>query len=140
MPRRLYRNPSAKQQMEALAAEPEKPAWVEAAEEVVGVFDPEAGQPSADPFQIEGDGYEEMTVAELKQILREEGLSTSGNKAELIARLRVPISDSEPATAEEAPAEEEEAVPTEVAAVEEAPVGEVSESKEDSAGQEPANE
>ena len=44
--------------------------------------------------------YENLTVAELKELLRERGLPVSGKKADLIARL----SESE-APAEEAPEE-----------------------------------
>ena len=52
--------------------------------------------------------YDGMTVAELKELLRERGLPVSGKKADLISRLGE--SDSSPAEAEEeAPEAEEEA-------------------------------
>ena len=49
--------------------------------------------------------YENLTVAELKELLRERGLPVSGKKADLIARLNEG-DDSTSATPEEAPQEE----------------------------------
>ena len=46
--------------------------------------------------------YENLTVAELKELLRERGLPVSGKKADLIARLN-DGDDSTAATPEEAP-------------------------------------
>ena len=54
--------------------------------------------------------YEKMTVAELKELLKEAGLPVSGKKADLIARLQDDAEDSAPAqeeVAEEEVAEEE---------------------------------
>ncbi len=54
--------------------------------------------------------YEKMTVAELKELLKEAGLPVSGKKADLIARLQDGAEDSAPAqeeVAEEEVAEEE---------------------------------
>ena len=53
--------------------------------------------------------YEDMTVAELKEVLREQGLPVSGKKADLIARLNDSASETPPTEpAEEAPEAEEE--------------------------------
>lgn len=49
--------------------------------------------------------YEDMTVAQLKELLREAGLPVSGKKADLIARLQEGAEDSAPV--EEESAEEE---------------------------------
>jgi len=57
--------------------------------------------------------FDNMTVAELKVLLREAGLPVSGKKAELISRL----SDAGEAPAEEEEEEEEEEVATEEEAV-----------------------
>ncbi|MEC8670032.1 MAG: 50S ribosomal protein L32e [Candidatus Thermoplasmatota archaeon] len=51
--------------------------------------------------------YEDMTVAQLKELLKEAGLPVSGKKADLIARLEEGA--DEPAPVEEESAEEEEA-------------------------------
>tara|TARA_X000001036_G_scaffold1199_1_gene1010 strand:+ start:2360 stop:3013 length:654 start_codon:yes stop_codon:yes gene_type:complete len=54
--------------------------------------------------------YEKMTVAELKELLKEAGLPVSGKKADLIARLQDGAEDSAPAqeeVAEEEVSEEE---------------------------------
>ena len=54
--------------------------------------------------------YDKMTVAELKELLKEAGLPVSGKKADLIARLQDDAEDSAPAqeeVAEEEVAEEE---------------------------------
>jgi len=51
--------------------------------------------------------YEDMTVAQLKELLKEAGLPVSGKKADLIARLQEGA--SEPAPVEEESAAEEEA-------------------------------
>ena len=98
------------------------------------VFNPES--PLTDnPFEVTPDGYEDMTVVELKELLKARNLSTSGNKAELIQRLR--MDDAGPETSEEAPADaaatEEEVAPAD-AAVTETPQEEanVSESEENS--------
>ena len=49
--------------------------------------------------------YEKMTVAELKELLKEAGLPVSGKKADLIARLQEGA--DEPAPVEEESADEE---------------------------------
>ena len=46
------------------------------------------GARTKSPEPDAGDDMETLTVEELKQALSDQGLSTSGNKAELIARLR----------------------------------------------------
>ena len=51
--------------------------------------------------------YEDMTVAQLKELLKEAGLPVSGKKADLIARLQEGA--DEPAPVEEESAVEEEA-------------------------------
>ncbi|GIR66911.1 MAG: hypothetical protein CM15mP71_1370 [Candidatus Poseidoniales archaeon] len=51
--------------------------------------------------------YEDMTVAQLKELLKEAGLPVSGKKADLIARLQEGA--DEPAPVEEESAAEEEA-------------------------------
>ena len=140
---RTYMNPSTARKMK----EQVEPKWVETAKDVLveknaEVFDPEAAKATDDPFnnELTSDGYEDMTVAQLKEILQEEGLSTKGKKADLMARLRMPISDSTEAPAEEALAEEEQVAPAEAAVADENPEeGNVSESKE-SSEQEPVVE
>ena len=55
--------------------------------------------------------YEDMTVAQLKELLKEAGLPVSGKKADLIARLQEGAEDSAPVeeeSAEEESVEEEE--------------------------------
>ena len=52
--------------------------------------------------------YEDMTVAQLKELLKEAGLPVSGKKADLIARLQEGA--DEPAPVEEESAEEDEGV------------------------------
>ena len=140
---RIYLNPSTAQKMKKQTPVA-KPGWVKVAEEVLAeqVFDPEAAKATDDPFnnELTSDGYEDMTVAQLKEILQEEGLSTKGKKADLMARLRMPISDSTEAPAEEALAEEEQVAPAEAAVADENPEeGNVSEAKE-SSEQEPVVE
>ena len=44
--------------------------------------------------------YEDMTVAQLKELLKEAGLPVSGKKADLIARLQEGAEDSAPAEEE----------------------------------------
>ena len=84
-----------------------------------GIFDPEAGKASDNPFDdavgIEKEeimevvlSYEDMTVKDLKGILRQRKLPIKGKKGDLIARLET--SDTEAADAssvsdEEAPEE-----------------------------------
>ncbi len=105
------------------------------------IFNPE-NPLSRNPFQVEHDGYDDMTVVELKAALKHRNLSTNGKKAELIQRLR--LDDADPVTSEEVPADaatdEEEVAPAD-AAVTDTPLEEaaVSESEENS-GQEPDNE
>jgi hypothetical protein len=140
MSRRISLNPTTRLAQLELA----KPAYVKVAEEVLAeqVFDPEAAKATDDPFnnELTSDGYEDMTVAQLKEMLQEEGLSTKGKKADLMARLRMPISDSTETPAEEALAEEEQVAPAEAAVADENPEeGNVSESKE-SSEQEPVVE
>ena len=52
--------------------------------------------------------YENMTVAELKELLREAGLPVAGKKADLIARLQENDGDSSPAEEVVESSEEEE--------------------------------
>jgi len=140
---RTYMNPSAARKIQKQV----EPKWVETAKEVLDeksteVFDPEAGKVTDDPFnnELTSDGYDDMTVAQLKEILQEEGLSTKGKKADLIARLRMPVSDSTEAPAEAAVEEEQVAPVEETAVADENPEeGNVSESEE-SSEQEPVIE
>lgn len=94
-------------------------------------FDPEDAAPTKEPFTEELKDYASMTVAELKALCAERGLTVSGTKAELIARLASDdASDSTEAPVEETAAEEDTATPVEETAV--APKtgeGEVSESE-----------
>tara|TARA_R100000781_G_C4069034_1_gene123822 strand:+ start:382 stop:774 length:393 start_codon:yes stop_codon:yes gene_type:complete len=93
-------------------------------EEVEEMFNPEAGKASNDPFhdsiEIEEEtletpvlDYRELTVKELKIILKQRKLSTSGKKDDLIIRLKK--SDEEAAKA----ASDSEEVPVDTATSEE---------------------
>ena len=70
--------------------------------------------------------YENLTVAELKELLRERGLPVSGKKADLVARL----SEGE-ATTDEAPEEAPQEEPQEDAPEEESPEEEPSDEEDD---------
>ena len=70
--------------------------------------------------------YENLTVAELKELLRERGLPVSGKKADLVARL----SEGEDAT-DEAPEEAPQEEPQEDAPEEESPEDEPSDEEDD---------
>jgi hypothetical protein len=133
---RTYLNPSTARKMMDIQSLTVEPEWVKVAEDILienggEVFDPEAGKPSDEPFQVEGDGYEELTVTELKEMLKEEGLSTAGNKADLVARLRTPIPIPEEVPAEALTLGGETGL-SEGTPVEKTPEGDVSESKESS--------
>ena len=91
---------------------------VEVAEvvEEIEIFDPEAGKPTDNPFAEEIipdapenitfiNNYEDMKVVELKDILKQRGLPTKGNKQDLILKLEE--SDAE-ATEQVSTAEENE--------------------------------
>ena len=121
----------------------EQPAWVDAAEEVLAQAEPEPepepepemqpdvpeeapdeGEteeqpdvpeeaPTDSPFNIDTD-YDSMTVAELRDICRDRGLTIRGTKAEVVLRLR---RDDEGITEETQPDDETEA-PAEAAAEE----------------------
>ena len=122
----------------------EQPAWVDAAEEVLAQAEPEPepepefepelpsdvgleSQPEEgeteeepelpsdldSPFNIDTD-YDSMTVAELRDICRDRGLTIRGTKAEVVLRLR---RDDEGITEETQPDDETEA-PAEAAAEE----------------------
>jgi len=117
------------------------PSWVKSAKEVLAsadTFDPEAGKATDVPFVEEvTDEYDNLTVAELKELLKARGLSIAGVKADLIQRLRLDdanTSNSTEAPVEEAAVEEETEAPStqEDAVTNEANEGEVSESKENS--------
>ena len=54
--------------------------------------------------------YEKMTVAELKELLKEAGLPVSGKKADLIARLQEGAETPTPAEEESADEEVDEEV------------------------------
>ena len=99
-------------------------------EEDVTVFHPDAAAtdgnpfPEEEPVEEEPVDYNSMTVPELRELLAERGLTVSGVKAELIARLEA--DDAGPS--EEAPAESEEAPSEEAASSDGEPEeGEVSE-------------
>ena len=70
--------------------------------------------------------YENLTVAELKELLRERGLPVSGKKADLVARLSEGEDTTDEAT-EEAPHEE----PQEDVPEEESPEEEPSDEEDD---------
>ena len=122
----------------------EQPAWVDAAEEVLAQAEPEpepepdpepemlvdqsvnqeeptsSGDtiieeeaPVDSPFNIDTD-YDSMTVAELRDVCRDRGLTIRGTKAEVVLRLR---RDDEGITEETQPDDETEA-PAEAAAEE----------------------
>ena len=124
--------------------EEEQPAWVDAAEEVLAQAEPEpepepdpepemlvdqsvnqeeptsSGDtiieeeaPVDSPFNIDTD-YDSMTVAELRDVCRDRGLTIRGTKAEVVLRLR---RDDEGITEETQPDDETEA-PAEAAAEE----------------------
>lgn len=99
-------------------------AVIDIEEEVEEVFNPEAGKASNDPFhdsiEIEEEiletpvlDYRALTVKELKIILKQRKLSTSGKKDDLIIRLKK--SDEEAAKA----ASDLEEVPVDTATSEE---------------------
>lgn len=50
--------------------------------------EPQAAEVEAEAPQEEVEGYESMTNAELRELLTERELPTSGTKAELVARLQ----------------------------------------------------
>lgn len=134
MSRRINLNPTASSNM--IPVEKIQPTMEVPTEEV---FNPEAGKMTDEPFveELASDGYEDLTVAELKEALKEKGLSITGNKADLIARLRAPVSDSTEAPTDSTVAvEEEETGLAEATPVEQTKEGEVSESEE-SGGKEP---
>jgi hypothetical protein len=117
----------------------EQPAWVDAAEEVLAQAEPEPepemqpdvpeeapdeGEaeeqpdvseeaPTDSPFNIDTD-YDSMTVAELRDVCRDRGLTIRGTKAEVVLRLR---RDDEGITEDTQPDDETEA-PAEAAAEE----------------------
>tara|TARA_R100001440_G_scaffold3165_1_gene8090 strand:- start:1794 stop:2411 length:618 start_codon:yes stop_codon:yes gene_type:complete len=118
----------------------EQPTWVDAAEEVLAQAEPEPepepelpsdvgleSQPEEgeteeepelpsdldSPFNIDTD-YDSMTVAELRDVCRDRGLTIRGTKAEVVLRLR---RDDEGITEETQPNDETEA-PVEAAAEE----------------------
>ena len=106
-----------------LMTETEAVAVAEAVVEEATTVEPE---PEPEPT------YDSMTVSQLQDVLRERGLTVSGTKAELIARLEA--DDAGPS--EEAPVEAVEAPSEEAAPSDEMPEeGEVSES----GGTEPQN-
>ena len=108
---------------EATTVEPEVEEVVEP--EVEEVVEPE---PEPEPT------YDSMTVSQLQDVLRERGLTVSGTKAELIARLEA--DDAGPSEESEAPVEAVEAPSEEAVSSDEMPEeGEVSES----GGTEPQN-
>ena len=74
--------------------------------------------------------YEKLTVAELKELLRERGLPVSGKKADLISRLSEGEETNDGAP-EEAPQEESKEIPEEESPAEEEPTPEVEDYEED---------
>jgi hypothetical protein len=114
-----------------------KPAPVEPEPEPPVIdFNPEAAAVDGNPFPEElmteevveeTPDYDSMTVPQLRELLAERGLTVSGVKAELIARLEA--DDAGPS--DEAPDESAEAPSDEAASSDEMPEeGEVSESGE----------
>jgi len=128
-----------------------EPSWVKSAKEVLAstdTFDPEAGKATDVPFVEEvTDEYDNLTVANLKAILKARDLSTAGVKADLIQRVRLhdaellqeytdeylshsteaPVEDAAVEEGTEAPSTQEDAVTNN-----KTNEGEVSESKENS--------
>lgn len=131
----------------------EQPAWVDVAEEVLAQAEPEPEPepemqpdvpeevpttiieeeqpdvpeeaPTDSPFGVDID-YDSMTVAELRDVCRDRGLTIRGTKAEVVLRLRrddegiteeTQPDDETEAPAEEAAAEESSDAPAEEAAV-----------------------
>tara|TARA_B100001939_G_C16919251_1_gene608483 strand:+ start:981 stop:1589 length:609 start_codon:yes stop_codon:yes gene_type:complete len=114
----------------------EQPAWVDVAEEVLAQAEPEPepepevqpdepevipDQPADNNYEVAEEGnpfadfdYDAMTVAELRDICRDRGLTIRGTKAEVVLRLR---RDDEGITEETQPDDETEA-PAEAAAEE----------------------
>tara|TARA_R100000008_G_scaffold86868_1_gene82191 strand:+ start:1697 stop:2152 length:456 start_codon:yes stop_codon:yes gene_type:complete len=93
------------------------------AEEVVEAVVAEVSAAEPEPT------YNSMTVNQLQDLLRERGLTVSGVKAELVARLEA--DDAGPSEESEAPAETAEAPSEEVVSSDEVPQeGDVSESGE----------
>ena len=107
---------------EATTVEPEVEEVVEPeVEEVVEPEVEEVVEPEPEPEPT----YDSMTVSQLQDLLRERGLTVSGVKAELVARLEA--DDAGPS--EEAPAETVETPSEEAVSSDEVPQeGEVSES------------
>mgnify|MGYP003111116853 CR=1 FL=1 len=102
-------------------------------QEEVTVFHPEGAATDGNPFpedlvaEEETTDYNSMTVPQLRDLLTERGLTVSGVKAELIARLEA--DDAGPS--EEAPDESAEVPSEEAASSDEMPEeGDVSESGE----------
>jgi hypothetical protein len=100
--------------------------FVEVVEEIIEeeeeIFDPEGSKISDDPFhedvgyekeetKASSQNYEEMLVAELREILKVRGLSTKGRKAELISRLE----ESDVKATDEVAITEEQETPAEAA-------------------------
>ena len=116
---------------EELMTETDAVAVAEAVVEEATTVEPEVEEvvePEPEPEPT----YDSMTVSQLQDVLRERGLTVSGTKAELIARLEA--DDAGPS--EEAPVEAAEAPSEEAAPSDEMPEeGEVSES----GGTEPQN-
>ena len=122
---------------DTVAVVEEQPAWVDVAEEVLAQSEPEPEMqpdvpeeapdegeaeeqpdvpeeaPTDSPFNIDTD-YDSMTVAELRDVCRDRGLTIRGTKAEVVLRLR---RDDEGITEETQPDDETEA-PAEAAAEE----------------------
>ena len=122
-----YRISSMEEQMsgkEVIIVDEPEPA----VEDEVTVFHPEAAATDGNPFpEEEAPDYESMTVPVLRDLLAERGLTVSGVKAELIARLEA--DDAGPS--EEAPDEPAEAPSEEAVSSDEMPEeGDVSESGE----------
>ena len=97
---------------------------VEAIIEVEEIFDPEAGKVTDNPFPDEIK-YNTMTLVELRELCKEQELPSSGNKADLIARL---LDSDTDLSSEEETSVEEEVAPSEDAAAETTESGDVSES------------
>ena len=128
-------------------SEMEQPPWVDAAEEVLAtpveeVVEEEVVEEevlSDSPFDI-NTNYDSMTVAELRELCKQRGLTIRGTKAEVVLRLRRDdegiTEDTQPDDGTETPAEEAAVEESSDAPAEEAAVTEEVTNNDESSEQE----